>query len=158
MPLDFAGLGLSLTTCADSAPLTLKEFARWLIACEDDLGQRAGATNSTAFRICEKMRGPLGKLLGVRGFDSLLSRALALAGAQVSWMRELKLQADGSLAGLAEVETQLEARAIAAGELILVSHLLGLLETFIGRCTTAGRMKMVPLPALSFWPSSAPPS
>lgn len=120
----------------NSAALTQKEFARRLLASEVAAGKFVAAKNSPAFRVCERLREPLGKLLGVRGFQSLLSRALALAGTSVSWMRELRIDADGSLAGLEGVEAQLDSRVIAEGELVLVSELLGLLETFIGPALT----------------------
>ena len=82
--------------------------------------------------MCEKLRGPLGKLMGVGGFRSLLARSLALAGAEVPWLGTLQIKADGSLEGLNESEVKLDWSATAEGEVVLVAQLLGLLVTFIG--------------------------
>jgi len=121
---------------SNSATLKPKEFARRLLAYEAGSGKPADAKVSPAFRVCEKLRGPLGKLLGVGGFRSLLSRALALAGAEVPWLRALHIKADGSLEGLDELEAKLDSRAVAEGEVVLAAQLLGLLVTFIGAALT----------------------
>ena len=116
----------------NSAILEPRELARQLLAHELSLGQPSDATDSLAFRVCDKLRQPLGKLTGVGGFRSLLSRALALAGAEVPWLRALHIKADGSLEGLDALEAKLGASAVAEGEVVLMSHLLALLFTFIG--------------------------
>lgn len=113
-----------------------KEFARQLLAYEVASGEPADAKIPAAFRVCEKLREPLGRLLGVDGFRSLLSRALALAGTEVPWLRGLKIKGNGSLAGLDELEVKLDLDAIAEGEAVLVGHLVGLLVTFIGPALT----------------------
>jgi len=115
-----------------SAATKLKQFARRLLACEAAPGKPADAGDSAAFRVCEKLRGPLGKFMGVGGFRSLLSRALVLASQEVHWLRALQIKADGSLEGLDELEVKLDWPATAEGEIVLVSQLLGLLVTFIG--------------------------
>ncbi len=112
----------------------LKEFARRLLAHDAAMGKQGGASNT--FRVCEKIRGPLGKLAGVGGFRSLLSRALALAGGEVPSLRALHVKADGSLEGLEEFEAKLDSREVAEGEAALMSELLGLLVTFIGPALT----------------------
>jgi len=112
----------------------LKEFARGLLAYEAAAGQR-GAPRSP-FRVCEKLRQPLGKVLGVAGFRALFSRALALASGEVSWLQGLHIKADGSLEGLQELEAKLEKDEIALGEVVLVARLMELLVTFIGPALT----------------------
>jgi hypothetical protein len=114
----------------------LKVFDRRRLAYEAATGTRAGADGSAAFRVCEKLREPLGKLMGVGGFRTLLSRALGLAGEEVPWLLALKFQADGSLAGLGELEARDDWRTVVEGEVVLVAHLLGLLATFIGPALT----------------------
>ena len=113
-----------------------KEFARQLLAYEETAGELAEANDSSAFRVCEKLRGPLGKILGVGGFRSLLSRALALTCGEVSWLCALQVKADGTLEGLNELEAKLDPRAITEGEAVLVGELLGLLVIFIGPALT----------------------
>ena len=119
----------------------LKQFARRLLDYEAARGKSANAQEAAALRVCEKLRGPLGKLIGGGGFRSLLSRALVLAGAEVPWLHGLQLQADGSLKGLKEAEEKLDQPAITEGEVVLVSHLLGLLETFIGQALTSNLLR-----------------
>jgi hypothetical protein len=126
---------------SNSVTPELKEFAGQLLAFEASSVKPADAKNSSAFRVCEKLGGPLGKLTGVRGFRSLLSRALALAGAEVPWLRGLHVQADGSLEGLAALEEDLDRSGIVLGETVLVAHLLGLLVTFIGSALTQGLVR-----------------
>jgi len=115
-----------------SSPPKLKQFARRLLDHAAGPGQSAGTQETPAFRVCEKLRGPLGKLMGVGGFRSLLARSLALAGAEVPWLGTLQIKADGSLEGLNESEVKLDWSATAEGEVVLVAQLLGLLVTFIG--------------------------
>jgi len=119
----------------------LKQFARRLLDYEAARGKSAHAREAAALRVCEKLRGPLGKLMGGGGFRSLLSRALVLAGAEVPWLQGLQLQADGSLEGLKEVEVKLDQPAITEGEVVLVSQLLGLLVTFIGPALTSSLLR-----------------
>lgn len=122
-----------------------REFAAQLVASEA-VSRGPAAKDAPAFRICHKLRGPLAKLIGVTGFFSLMSRALALAGAEIPWLRELRIKVDGSLEGVSEIEAKLGARAVAEGEVALLGHLLGLLVIFIGPTLTLGLLHDI-------WPS-----
>ncbi len=113
-----------------------KEFARLLLAYEEVSGKSANGKDSVAFRVCDNLRGPLGKLMGMEGFRSLLLRAQVLSCAEVPWLCELRVKVDGSLDGLEELEAGLDARAISEGEVVLVGQLLGLLVIFIGPALT----------------------
>lgn len=106
-------------------------FARRLLAYEVAADKRSVDEGSGAFRVCEKFRGPLTKLLGVDGFRSLLLRAQSLAGAERPWLLTLKIEAGGcwNLDGL---DPKLSKDAIAEAEVLLVGQLLGLLVIFIG--------------------------
>lgn len=114
----------------------LHQFARRLVAHEAASRRPAKGKGSRTFFVCEKLRGPLGQLTGRGGFRSVLSRALALAGEEVPWLRGLHVRADGSLEDLDELEVNLGPEEIALGEVILVARLLGLLVTFIGPTLT----------------------
>ncbi len=116
-------------SCATSK---LKQFARRLLSLEMESSKPADVKNSAAFHVCEKLRVPLAKFMGTGGFRALLSRALALAGAEVLWLRTLQIKADGSFEGLDELEEKFKANAVAEGEVVLVARLLELLITFIG--------------------------
>ena len=48
------------------------------------------------------------------------------------WLKTVRVQAGGSLAGLDEAEAKLAAGEIARGEALLVAQLIGLLATLIG--------------------------
>jgi len=120
----------------DTGPAMPTGFARRLLAYERASGDPAEAQVPTAFRVCEKLRRPLSKGLGVDGFRSLLSRAQALAGAEVSWLLTLKIKTDGSWEDLGDLEAKLDAGALAEGEVFLVGQLLGLLVIFIGPALT----------------------
>lgn len=113
----------------------LKQFAQRLLDCGAP-GKPADAQESAAFCVCEMLRGPLGKLMGVGGFRSLLSRALALACVEIPSLRAVQIKADGSLEGLEEPGVKLDPGTIAEGELVVVAQLLGLLVTFIGPALT----------------------
>ena len=75
-------------------------------------------------------------LMGDTGFRALLSRALARAEADVPSLRAVKVEADGSLAGLDKLELQAAPEQLAEGRVVLVSQLLGLLVAFIGETLT----------------------
>ena len=115
---------------------TLKELANRLLADEAPAGKQRGASQPAAFRVCEKLRKRLGKLLGTAGFHALFSRALAMASEEVPWLRSLTIEDDGSLKGLGELEANLEEDEIVEGEVVLVARLLELLITFIGPALT----------------------
>jgi hypothetical protein len=107
-------------------------FARRLIDFESADNGSAGPRNPATFRSCEKLRLHLATFLGNIGFHALLARALALATVEVPWLREVKVKADGTLEGLAELQTQLNADELLEGESVLLARLLGLLVAFIG--------------------------
>lgn len=114
----------------------LKQCARRLLEYEAAAGVSADVEANAAFRVCEKLRGPLSKLMGSGGFRSLFCRALVLAGAEVPWLAALKIKADGTLEGIHEAQMNLDGAAAAVGETVLVAQLLGLLVTFIGPALT----------------------
>jgi hypothetical protein len=115
----------------------VKEFAKHLLAHRTFSPDKSdGGDGMAAFRICDKLRVSLGKPLGAAGFRALFSRAVALAGADVAWLRGLHIQANGTLEGLAELKSKLSTEQIATGEVALVAELLGLLVTFIGPALT----------------------
>lgn len=103
---------------------------------------------SLAFRVCDKLRRPLSKLMGLTAFCALLSRALALGKAEASCLGAIQVAADGSLTGLAEMEAECPEEA-AEGEVTLVAHLLGLLVSFIGKGLTVSLVREI-WPDVSF--------
>ena len=114
----------------------MRDFAQRLIAYETRGNKSSRTRAPVAFRVCEKLRPHPATLMGKMGFRSLLSRALALASAEVPWLRAVHVKADGTLEGLDELETQVDPEKLAEGGLVLVAQLLGLLEAFIGQNLT----------------------
>jgi hypothetical protein len=126
----------------------MREFVEHLIADETQ-GDSSTARIPAAFVVCEKLRPHMATLMGNAGFRSLVSRALALSSAQFPWLRAVHIKADGALDGLDELATQAEPGAVAEGGVVLLTQLLGLLESFIGENLTVRLVREVS-PKLSF--------
>lgn len=112
------------------------EFARQLLSYEVVAGGSVDAKKYAVLSVCEKLQGPLSRLVGTGGFRSLLSSALALSGEGTPWLRALHVKSDGSLVGLNDLENKPDSHTLAEGEAALISQLLGLLITFIGPSMT----------------------
>lgn len=124
----------------NSATPAIQDLARRLIALEAmcDAGSKAG--RSEAVRVCEKLRVPLAKFLGIDGYRSLMARALAMAKAETLSLGPVQVQLDGSLDGIGQKDAE-------AAVVVLV-HLLGLLVTFVGERMT---LRLV----LDGWPGAS---
>ncbi|MBZ5687562.1 MAG: hypothetical protein LAP86_21300 [Acidobacteriia bacterium] len=116
--------------------LESRHLAERLLAKEAVTGENSEPTESAAFRVCAKLRGPLITLAGVAGFRSLLSRALTLARAEAPSLGAIQVAADGSLRGLDELASQTDKEQARDGGAILIAQLIGLLLTFIGEGLT----------------------
>lgn len=114
------------------ATLMMREFAARLIAFESRGKKSAGAKIPAGFAVCEKLRPNLATLMGTAGFCALLSRALALASGEVPRLTAVRVRADGLVAGLDELEAPAEREKLVKGSALVLAHLLGLLEAFIG--------------------------
>lgn len=119
-----------------TASPAIRDFARRLIALEAARGEPPVVGAREAVRVCEKLRRPLARLAGVAGFRSLMSRALALAKAEVPSLAAVQVRADGSLEGLDDAGPDRDAGAGGEGGVVVVAQLLGLLVTFIGEPLT----------------------
>jgi hypothetical protein len=114
----------------------IPDLARRLIALEAAQDRPSERHADEAVRACEKLRALMSKLVGAAGFRSLLSRALALAKAEVPSLGVVRIGADGSLEGFDEVEPDGDPGAAEEPGVILMARLLGLLVTFIGPSLT----------------------
>ena len=114
----------------------LRDFAERLIAQEASVRKSSVTPYPAGFQACERLRPHLATLMGNTGFRALLSRALALADAEVPWLRAAQVKADGSLEGLNELTAHVAPDEIANGQVILLAQLLGLLVAFIGKNLT----------------------
>lgn len=113
----------------------IQNLSRRLIALES-ARDPSDARVSSAARACEKVQVPLTKLAGTAGFRSLMTRAMALARAEVPWLDAVQVRADGSLEGFDAAGGQLGAVQCDAAGAVVVAQLLGLLVTFIGEPVT----------------------
>src|SRR5680860_328028 len=114
----------------------MRDFAGRLIAYETRENRSSETKTPVACLVGEKLRPQLAALMGNVGFRALLSRALALANAEVSWLRAVHVNADGSFEGLDELGAQVDPDEIFEGCVVLLAQLLGLLVAFIGEILT----------------------
>lgn len=108
----------------------MRVLAARLIAYEADGNPLSTPNPPAVFHVCERLRPHLAALMGKGGFHAVLSRALAVTGAEVRWLRVVKVNADGVLAGWDQPEEGAEESKEAGA--FLVAQLLGLLIAFIG--------------------------
>lgn len=113
----------------------MRNFAARLIDHETGLRSSAQRT-SAAFKVPDRMRTQLTTLMGNGGHRALLMRALALAGSEVRWLREIGVGIDGSLEGLDKISEPITHDEAFDGGAVLVAHLMGLLVAFIGERLT----------------------
>ena len=112
-------------THMNSATQTL---ARRLIALESTCDPGSLEERGAAVRVCEKLRAPLAKFLGLEGYCTLMGRALAMAKAETPSLSTVQVQSNGSLDGIGPQDAE-------AAVVILV-NLLALLVTFVGERMT----------------------
>lgn len=112
----------------------IRDLARRLIALEAARDKSPAASAAGAVQVCDRLRVPLARLAGIAGFRSLLSRALALAKAEVAALNAVQVREDGSLEGLDGHGP--DAGPGGDGGAAVTAHLLGLLVTFIGEPLT----------------------
>ena len=105
----------------------IQNLSRRLIAIEADNCSPDKLASITA-RACDKLRGPIAKLVGVVGFHSLLSRALMMAKAEIPPQYVVQAKLDGTFNGLDGID-RIEDAAVGV---VIVAKMLGLLNIFIG--------------------------
>jgi hypothetical protein len=114
----------------------MREFATRLLVHEANGYRAAKIKIPEAFSVCDQLRAQLAPLMGNAGFRTLLSRALTLAGAEVPWLREAHLSEAGVLEGGELLRARLRPDEFFHGRVILLAHLFGLLNAFIGENLT----------------------
>ena len=113
---------------------SLRKLAEQLLSLEAESNSDAAHAHE-AVRVCEKLRVSLTRFAGPEGFASLLRRSLALARADTPSLDAVTIKPDGSLEGL---EALVSSSQEGGPEAVvgIISHLLGLLVTFIGEPLT----------------------
>jgi len=142
-----------------TTPPEMRDLAQRLLAYEVVAAETSEPLEFATSRVYEKLRLGLGEFAGVAGFQSLASRALALARTEAPSLSAVRISADGALQGLGhglyEFETQMDndedrAAEHASGEggIILIARLLGLLLIFLGEALTLSLLRIT-------WPGAA---
>ena len=131
-----------------TTPSKIRDLAQRLLDYEAFAGNASEPGESATLRVYEKLRQGLGEFAGVAGFQSLASRALTLARAEVPSLSAVQVTADGSIQGLGELSPQSYTDHAESGGAILIAQLLGLLRTFIGEALTLRLVR-------DLWPDAA---
>ena len=138
-----------------TTPPRMRDLARCLLDYEVVPGKTSESWESATLRVYEKLRQGLGEVAGTAGFQSLASRALALARTEAPSLGAARVAANGSLQGLGEFEHQMDIDKDRAGEsasgeagIILIARLLGLLLLFLGEALTLSLLRVT-------WPRAA---
>jgi len=114
----------------------MRYFAKHLIVAEA-VRNKSSESEFNFFHVTDQMRPHLAILMGKGGFRALLSRALALARTEVSWLSAIRVDANGTLEGFEEIRPKPGPAEFLEGRVVLLAQLLGLLVTFIGPRLTA---------------------
>lgn len=115
----------------------MRAFAKRLIARETS-GKASSETNlQAAFPVSDKLCSQLTTLIGSSGFQALLSRSLALASAELPWLRTVRVKVAGAFEGFDKIQPQPTPQEFIEGREVLLAQLLGLLVTFIGPALTS---------------------
>jgi len=110
----------------------LRDFAERLISIGVIETKSSASKPPAVFTVIEKLRPCLAQVVGNLGFTAVLSRALAIANADVAWLRAIHVKPDGSLEGLDELEAKVDPQEIAEGRVILLAEFVSLLVELIG--------------------------
>lgn len=132
----------------------MRAFAKRLIVHDAGGKSSAGRHAPAGFPTCEKLRLHLATFMGQTGVHTLLARSLALAVAEVPWLRAVRTGADDPLEGVAQLQAQLDPDEFLEGQVVLLAQLLGLLAALIGDSLTLRLVReiwpKVPLKVLDF--------
>ena len=110
----------------------LRDFAERLISIGVIDTQSSASKPPAVFTLIEKLRPSLAQVVGDLGFTAILSRALAIANADVAWLRAVRVKPDGSLEGLDELGAKVDPQEIAEGRVVLLAEFVSLLVQLIG--------------------------
>ncbi len=123
--------------------LILRKFSTRLLIHEASENVSSETTVPVALQICEKLRPQISTLMGNGGYRALLTRALALAKAEVSSFRAVRVNADGTLEATSQSGMKIDPKQLTKGSVVLLAQLLGLLVSFIGVNLTLSLVRQV---------------
>jgi hypothetical protein len=116
----------------------MRDLAQRLLHYEANAGNNSESAESIILRVYQKLRQSLGELAGSASFQSLATRALALARSDVPSLSAVQVGADGNLEGVSSIEPSIkvEQDRVHEGGVVLISRLLGLVLIFLGEAIT----------------------
>lgn len=123
----------------------LRRIARNIILFE--AGKKGEALSD--FPVTDRMRPQLARLMGDGWVRVLLTRALALATIETTWLSQASVSGNGDLDGLQDIGREMDPNVFLEGRVVLLAQLLGLLVTFIGPALTWGLVDEI-------WPDIPP--
>src|ERR1035441_7204051 len=101
-------------------PSKTRDLADRLVACEAVATKTTEPGKSATLRVYEKLRDGLSEFVGTAGFESIASRALALARTDAPSLNAVQVSSDGELHGLGqdlgEIENPIDIDNDRAGE------------------------------------------
>jgi hypothetical protein len=115
-------------------PKRTRDLARRLAASEAVADSASLQSEPVTVRVYERLRRQLGSPVGADAFQSLATRALALAKSESPQLRAVQVMANGTLRGFNEVETNPDEDGEVG--IILIAQLLGVFLTLLGETTT----------------------
>lgn len=121
----------------------IRQFATRLVIHEVSEQAFSAAAPAKALQVCQKLRPQIAILMGNGGFGALLTRAHALAKAEVPWLRNVRVNAEGTLEETDQEITPLEPNQLIEGSSALLGELLGLLVNLLGAALTLGMLRVV---------------
>lgn len=110
----------------------LHPLARRLLEEEAEPRGEPAMAAAAAEEVFDRLRHRLIALIGARGFEALLRRALKLAQAETRGLASVEVTPDGELVGLSTALAQQPAGDAVEEAVTLLAHFLDLLATFIG--------------------------
>jgi hypothetical protein len=114
----------------------LRCFAGSLIRHEALVNPPSSPQRATLLPVLDKLRPLLATFMGQTGYQALILRATMMAGEEVSWLSHVEIATDGRLKNYAELAAEHETDEDDNACEVLLAHLTGLLEAFIGETLT----------------------
>lgn len=114
----------------------VRRFAGSLIRHEAMTNLSPQTRRATALPVLQKLGPLLATFMGQTGYQALILRAMIMAREEVPWLCHVETAANGDLENYAEQSAKHENDESADGSEVLLAHLIGLLEAFIGGALT----------------------
>lgn len=111
----------------------LRNVAKRILTHERQFHGPFTALTPVSFGAIDRLRPHLANLMGTGGVRALLQRSLALSKGDAPWVCTVEVNANGSLESR---EQQLESTKRRESEDVVLAHVLGLMEAFIGENLT----------------------